>query len=329
MKQDNVLIDDPKNCIAVFSKEHFLVLKGISILFVVLGHLGNRYLSFPYFSPITVAGVSIFLICSGYGLTESFKKKGLKNYWPNKIIRVWLPSFFIISFFAVINNIGVEAWLKDEPFFLYGWYLKCQFVCYILFFVFFLLFKNKKLIVIFSIISSIVVLLTVKNQMYAEQAFSFTLGVIISLADVKNWLVRVKKSRLSLILAALLGICAMFFTMRHVGLDYYFINNTIIMLFELTLAVSIILVSILTIKIKLWKVFIPLGKIAFMTYLLNNFIFAYLSGRVTVINVLISIVITGLASALLTILFDKIYLGYTKIVKGKINGTIKYPSKSK
>ena len=72
--------DKTENPVSLFSlsKEQTLLLKGIAILMVILGHMS-------YITWGGAGGVTIFLILSGYGIHESFKKNGLKNYWKKKI----------------------------------------------------------------------------------------------------------------------------------------------------------------------------------------------------------------------------------------------------
>lgn len=58
-------------------------LKGIAILFVLLGHMG-------YLDASGAWGVHIFLIVSGYGLYCSEKKSGIDSFWRKRILAVYL-----------------------------------------------------------------------------------------------------------------------------------------------------------------------------------------------------------------------------------------------
>ena len=90
--------DKTENPVSLFSlsKEQTLLLKGIAILMVILGHMS-------YITWGGAGGVTIFLILSGYGIHESFKKNGLKNYWKKKILKVWLP-YVIVTIFVLIGK---------------------------------------------------------------------------------------------------------------------------------------------------------------------------------------------------------------------------------
>jgi peptidoglycan/LPS O-acetylase OafA/YrhL len=65
------------------SKEHFQYIKGLAILAVIIGHIGN-FSGKARFTPLGGIGVALFLFCSGYGLTKSYEKNGLENYWMKK-----------------------------------------------------------------------------------------------------------------------------------------------------------------------------------------------------------------------------------------------------
>ena len=70
------------------------ILKGIAILFVLLGHTN-------YYIWGGAGGVALFLILSGYGINLSCEKNGLKHYWKKRFNKVWLP-YIIIGIFDVL-----------------------------------------------------------------------------------------------------------------------------------------------------------------------------------------------------------------------------------
>lgn len=59
-------------------------LKGLAILFVILGHMGYLDISGAW-------GVHIFLILSGYGIYMSVIKNGLEQYWKKRFFSVYIP----------------------------------------------------------------------------------------------------------------------------------------------------------------------------------------------------------------------------------------------
>lgn len=78
------------------SKEQTLLLKGIAILMVILGHM-------DYITWGGAGGVTIFLILSGYGIHESTRKNGIQHYWKKRLLKVWLP-YVIVTVFVLIGK---------------------------------------------------------------------------------------------------------------------------------------------------------------------------------------------------------------------------------
>lgn len=125
-------------------------LKGVAIIFVLLGHIGivDNGGSF---------GVHIFLILSGYGLYCSFQKNGLSNFWKKRIIGVYCPYLFwtIITMAMtiitkkqvtilqnVVTLLGMDFGMNLDP---TMWYLSYIFAFYFIFWATLKLEKNKKL----------------------------------------------------------------------------------------------------------------------------------------------------------------------------------------
>lgn len=71
----NVVIDIVRKQISNIkwmSKNYTTIIKGVAIIMVIMSHIGNVN-DFRYLAPLGGIGVSLFLICSGYGLNESSK----------------------------------------------------------------------------------------------------------------------------------------------------------------------------------------------------------------------------------------------------------------
>lgn len=80
------------------SKTDTTALKGLAILFVLLGHMN-------YLDSSGAWGVHIFLILSGFGLEISYQKNGLNEYWKKRIVKVFLPYEFVILLALTIERI--------------------------------------------------------------------------------------------------------------------------------------------------------------------------------------------------------------------------------
>lgn len=87
------------------TKNETNILKGIGILTVILSHTSLMCRGVAGSVPLLrnekacmalcEAGMSLFLFVSGYGLNMSYKEKGLKNYFTNKIINVIIPYVIV------------------------------------------------------------------------------------------------------------------------------------------------------------------------------------------------------------------------------------------
>ena len=248
---------------------HFQIIKGISIFIIVLVHLCNRYLNFPYLSPVAGAAVAVFLLCSGYGLSESFEKKGLEGFWANKIIKVWLPSFLSISIFSLIAWNGLSVWAFQHPFFLYGWYLQVLFGEYIVFWLAFRFLKNKNIRMVTMFAVSVVAFILIRSQLYAEQLFCFPIGVAFSQMHLKEKMGRWKAKQKIVVLLGCAIAAGVFFLLRKLFTQYCLVNS-IWAGCKMSIAFLICLVPYYCQKLRVLDIMVPLGTISYMLYLLNN-----------------------------------------------------------
>lgn len=97
------------NRAAGFSKEITIQLKGVSILAIVLGHIGYFLSSDPQFlypfSIISGVGVNLFLFLSGFGLTLSSQNKLLNPlaFYKKRLPKLYLPIWIIITVFLILD----------------------------------------------------------------------------------------------------------------------------------------------------------------------------------------------------------------------------------
>lgn len=157
------------------------ILKGIAIIMVVLGHIGQAIPGLRVFTPLGATGVGVFLLCSGYGIEKSFEKNGRDKYWYKRIIKVWFP-YAVIELMALPLhwNIGWQYILADflliKPLHPFGWYMRFLFVWYLLFWVFSFTDKYRIALLLFAGI----IIWSVSDSLHAQNAFSFTIGVLLS-----------------------------------------------------------------------------------------------------------------------------------------------------
>lgn len=178
-----------------FDHNHTTILKGIAILLVIWGHVG-KVNSVGGIQFIAGAGVSIFLICSGYGLEMSYKKNGLDNYWKKRIVNVVIP-FYVISILGyTLNNymdLSISGYINILTF-QSQWYISYLLVCYVLYyFTSKLLSDNKKkmialalLFLVWFFVDTIIFTKEEAPFLRARQMGAFLSGVIIANYKVKS-----------------------------------------------------------------------------------------------------------------------------------------------
>lgn len=177
---------DENSSTYIFSMDNTNSLKGIAILSVVLCHfIGAMYSGkVRFFTPLGGIGVALFLILSSYGLNESWKKVGEKNWWRKRFWAVFIPYFLVqCLFYWPFHSFEIVEFIKDitmiEPKYHNGWFLNYLLVWYFCYYFVMRvdLLRNRK-IVIFTTLS--LLMFFSLPEIKAEQSLSFLIGVIIS-----------------------------------------------------------------------------------------------------------------------------------------------------
>jgi len=179
------LNDRKKISFNLFDYKHTDILKGIAILIIIIQHTGGA-LEVRYFTPFGGIGVALFLILSGYGLSESYKKIGLDKFWSRKIIKLWLPYSIVLILIYLLTNKKIVSFefLLDITFINSSfWYMSFLIYNYAIFYFTHSCKFIKKYKYIILIIFNIIIFVSCPNIM-AEQSLSFLTGIIIS--DYKN-----------------------------------------------------------------------------------------------------------------------------------------------
>lgn len=260
-------------------------LKGIAIILILLGHL-------QIIRHASAWGVAIFLIVSGFGLTQSYSKNGIDNFFKKRISKVLLP-YFIVTLIWIITDafIGIKHSIVATILTLLGinfnaefdktmWYITFILLWYLLFYLTFKFVKNDtvKIIILFLIFSIIffafrsIFPLAVGVQLYT---LDFPIGVLLSMYYKK--LLNIKEKHLMVIQSILTIGCLFMFYIFH---SYF--NSAIAYLLEsLFFALTSIsffgLLSMYSIKLKFIEF---IGNISFEIYLfegvfINNYKFIF------------------------------------------------------
>lgn len=312
-----------------FSKNHTNLLKGFAILTVFWGHIGSAY-SIHGIQWIAGIGVSLFLICSGYGLEASYNKNGLKKYWIKRFLAVILPYWiiYLISAAIVSNNFTLELAFQIIIFIKANWYIRYILIIYIIYwalkkvvlrlklsqkFFYVLLFST---FILWFIIESLFFAKADAPSLLARQMFAFPLGIVIY--DHFSWFKELlTNNRFSIHLTFMvtaifsvifLGISQMDFI---VSLPYL-LSNTISLLTVMPLAFLVIRISCLCYKLFNNGLFNLLGTVSYEIYLIQYF------SRQIINQEAWSLYICFIVTILLAITFQVIYKKFRHSKLGKI-----------
>lgn len=190
--QSLMLSDDIKTQkFAILSRTHSTIYMGVAALIIMLQHVDGSF-GTRVFTPLGGTGVAMFLIASGYGLNESYKKQQrelLNNntrkmnggYWKHRLFRVFIPyALFETILIPYYGDFRVADYLLDITCLVPRyWYFGVLLVGYFTFWICIINSKTYKYRYwILGVFSCAVFL--IRDALYAEQAASFMVGVVIS-----------------------------------------------------------------------------------------------------------------------------------------------------
>ena len=179
--------------------------RGVAIILIVLQHCAGE-LGTNVFTPLGGIGVAMFLFLTGFGLTESFKKKGMGGFLKSKLWRVWMPFFlFYIGIYLLYDNYDCKIFLlnvcsiRQDSY----WYVHYMLRCYFIFWIAFNFCYTYRwyLLGTFAIYTFFCM-----DGIKAEQCLSFPIGVLLS--EKKDWLISLSKTKnvQALVLLCIIGI---------------------------------------------------------------------------------------------------------------------------
>lgn len=163
--------------------------RGVAILMIIVQHCNGHFENTTnVFTPFGGIGVAIFLVLSGFGLGESFKKKGTEGFIKNKLYRVWLPFvIFTLAIYLLREDYDYKRFLFCIFSIKYTdyWFVHYLLRCYAVFWVAYrFAYKYRLYILAIFICYSFWGM----QSLEAEQCLSFPLGVYLSenLKAMKN-----------------------------------------------------------------------------------------------------------------------------------------------
>lgn len=282
-------------------RDHFRIVKGISILAVLAAYICTRLLDFSYLPMVKGVAGAVFLFCSGYGVSESYiLKQGLVHYWENKMMKVWVPSLVVMVLFSLINSRNAVAWVAESPLGLQGETLYLIFAAYLAFWLLFQFTQSRTVRCVALFAVAAVAFFFVDQKLLATQVFAFPVGVLFSQQGLK-YKVRKFTWKGKLLLTVLLAAAAAgawVLAGRFSAIAYV---STLLWSVAFLSAASLLIFGVFFAKsIQIFGLFAPVGTISFGLYLLYSDVFGLLKNRSDWRGVLVALALLVLAASLFT-----------------------------
>lgn len=262
------------------SKENTLYLKGIAILFVILGHLG-------WLDGTGAWGVHIFCFASGYGLLCSSQINGLDRYWKKKLENVYLPYLFCTVIFLFIrwgmkrslgakvlfvSLMGLDFGLNSDP---TMWYISYIFACYFVFWLYVKLSAINKFVAVSVAavlwgamhVAGLLGIIWHHGTIAWAYVFTFPLGILV------GW-IRKRQIRKSVrnVLCSITGLLALFVVVLRYGKAHGGVEQFLYTFSAFTVVLMIMWITDTLPLSKYARFLAVLGKYSFFMYLNEAFL---------------------------------------------------------
>lgn len=223
----------PIKTMELLSHRNTQAMKGIAAIGIFVFHILLGYDVSPIFNMWGGVFVSVFLILSGYGLEESFRKNGLNGYWQKRLNKVVLPTCFFIFAYnylyscfsididsspgAVMHNC-LDELLYIKPTF---WFVFFITKCYAVYWIGSrFLTERLRFFFFFTCALACLNMKAPCGHLEAEQSFSFLAGVLISMNKHRVEILSDRKIKSGMFL--LLSIGAALFCLKSIPLLHEF-----------------------------------------------------------------------------------------------------------
>lgn len=246
----------------------------------MVGHI-SAMMNTVVFSPLGGTGVALFLLLSGFGLNESFKTHGLTYYWRKKVLRVLVPYFFVATILYIFRweFTWAEFMLDITGVKTHYWYIAFLMKWYVVFWITSKYFLQYRIAILLAM--SMAVLFFFPN-IEAEQAFSFSAGMLISthLDRVKN--ISRKKVVMIACFTFLVGTAFLLLKQHPMirELMSTWIYNVVQLFIKLPYAICVVCILLMFPKWINSKFLLFSGVICYELYLFHMPFFSHLDGSV-------------------------------------------------
>lgn len=292
------------------SKEHFQYLKGLAILAVMVGHIGN-FSGKTWFTPLGGIGVALFLFCSGFGLTKSYQKNGLKHFWRNKLTSVYCPFVAVELFSAVLYKRTVINVLLELLFIKmqnpYFWYLQYLLVCYVLFYLGMRFISDARIrYAIWGTIAAGTFVFC--SNLQGEQAISFLSGILLAerLGDTTNMSCERRHAIAGGGGLLILSVCLLAVKQLPIARVYPHVYTLLNLLLKTSCAAGLLLIS--GFKPVMKRIVCQFGVISYALYLVHGYFMWIVSSGITGFYLLDTVLMLAVSLATAWILTQLISL---------------------
>lgn len=259
-------------------KDHFRILKGISILAILIAYFCAAFLQVSGMKYIICAASTVFVLCSGFGVSESFLRKGgLFHYWENKVLKVWLPSLLVLTVFGFIEKgIGI-AWITKHPIGLKGDFLYVIFGGYAAFWVMAQFAEKKHIRVIGVYVMAALAYIFIPADMSIRMyVLAFPTGVMFSQLGWKRKIREYSWKGATVLMLVCAGVAAAaWFAASQIAVSH--INAILWSLAFIAIGGFLCFFTYFTQSVSIYGIFAPLGFISYALYLLYDDIFVMIT----------------------------------------------------
>ncbi len=290
---------------------HTDILKGYAIFCVLFGHV-TSYSGIEGLEFLSGVSVTLFIMLSGYGVYFSYMKKGLKGFWKNRLLRIFLPYFIAESIYLLVSGrkVGVLDLVLDylliKPIHQFGWYLTYIVVCYLIFYVTRKIFKNNRFFFIsllfmfgvwFVLRSTVFIFSTPFLQ--ARQMLAFPVGILLAVYKEKlEGYIKKLTISIPLVLFGLLLYAFMHTSIMNIDNTPLFVYN-FISLFTVTSCAVGIIGLVYRCKFLMNKGLTYASQISYELYLIHGYTIFWIQ-RKSVIGIITFAIVTVVLSVLLS-----------------------------
>ncbi len=264
-------------------------LRGVAIISIIIGHF-NYYVvpdrNLLFFGNLGSYGVPIFLLLSGYALSESYKKNLLINFFDKKFLRVYIPFIIATVVIMTIDSILQQRSIYDlwnyiqiivgyKTFDRNYWFIHYLFYWYFIFVAVFSISTSNNKKIIFLLCGAILPFIFKSFGGIAQTtSLCFPIGVVISLykEEINDCLQLFHKK--TLFRKIIIFISLMFVMDYFVGAsppDVPLLYNVSVCVHKLIMTLLILLLFIVFFSSRVSAFYHFIGGISYELYLLHGF----------------------------------------------------------